>query len=412
MIRVVSPNINRIPQKDKAKQGVSWGVEGAVLATSAVIGSESSPTPQGASSFVQGAGSRSLPGAAEGGGGGTEGYLELYDNVSSWTEATCDKSGVGWFVSGECQNGHRFAKELVCSKEWCSVCGEDGSVAHLRRFARWLPKVQQLGVMGYFVFTIPQELRSEYRAKKALSKLGHQVQELLKAFGYSRGLRRWHWFGDKSTKYHPHLNVLVDGGWMSPKKLKAINRAYASLVGAAVIDIKYRYRLSPGKMVHTLKYVTRSTFRDYAWDIELALELRNFRNMVTWGRGKWDSELSWSLDELSGKAEAEVEGLDIEAIEALVEKRCPVCGEAVVWGEALPIALLNMVDKTPLGAGYWRLADNKSPPVRDKYHPKYPLLGYLVNIKHCRLEAAKKRAEAEAAIEADYQSAFWRDILN
>ncbi|GAI45337.1 unnamed protein product, partial [marine sediment metagenome] len=91
-------------------------------------------------------------------------YLESYDNVSSWLALTCDKSGVGWFIAGECQNGHRFAKELVCGKEWCEVCGEDGSVAHLRRFARWLPKVQQLGVMGYFVFTIPQELRSKYRA--------------------------------------------------------------------------------------------------------------------------------------------------------------------------------------------------------------------------------------------------------
>ncbi len=339
-------------------------------------------------------------------------YLESYDNVSSWLALTCDKSGVGWFIAGECDNGHRFAKELVCGKEWCEVCGEDDSVAHLRRFARWLPKAQQLGVMGYFVFTIPQELRAKYRAKKALSKLGHQVQELLKAFGYSRGLRRWHWFGDKSTKWHPHLNCLVDGGWISPVKLEAINRAYASLLGADVVDVNYRYRLSPGKMVHSLKYVTRSTFRDYAWDLEMAMELRGFRNMVVWGRGLWTADEQWSLADLGGEARAEVEDLDIEAIEALVEKRCPVCGKSLVWGEALPIGLLDMVDKRSLGAGYWRLTDNKSPPVGDKYHPKYPLLGYLANIKHFRLEAANKRAEAEAAIEADYQTAFWRDILN
>ena len=66
-----STSTKSITQESKDKQGVSWGVDGAVLATSAVIGSESSPTPQGASSFVQGAGSRSLPGAAERGGGGT-----------------------------------------------------------------------------------------------------------------------------------------------------------------------------------------------------------------------------------------------------------------------------------------------------------------------------------------------------
>jgi len=346
------------------------------------------------------------------GGNAPAGYLELYDNVSLWTEATCDKKGVGWFIAGECENGHRFAKELVCGKEFCGVCGKDGSIAHNRRWLRWLPKIQQIDSLGYFVFTLPEPSRAKYRTKKALSGLGHQVQELLKGFGYSRGLRRWHYFGDRSTKYHPHLNCLVDGGYMSPKKLKAINRAYASLVGVDVIDVKYRYRKSPGRMLHTLRYTCRATFRDYAWDLELALELRGFRNMVVWGRGKWNSEPSWSLDELSGKAKAEVEGLDIEAIESLAEKRCPVCGEAVVWGEALPIGLLAMVDKTPLGAGYYRLTDNKSPPVRDKYHPKYPLLGYLANIKHCRLDAAKKRAEAEAAIEAEEYQSFWADLLN
>ncbi|MBA7685477.1 hypothetical protein ES703_93902 [subsurface metagenome] len=116
---------------------------------------------------------------------------------------------------------------------------------------------------------------------------------------------------------------------------------------------------------------------------------------------------------MGGKARAEVEGLDIQAIEALAAGVCAVCGKELTWGEALPIGLLAMVsDKRSLGAGYWRLTDNKSPPVGDKYHPKYPMLGYLANIKHCRLEAAKKRAEAEAAIEAEYQTAFWQDMLN
>lgn len=345
------------------------------------------------------------------GGKAPAGYLDYNANVSVLGVAkTCDRPGFQWFIPGECQNGHRFAKTLVCGKEWCGVCGEDNSVAHLRRFARWLPKVQQFSSTGYFVFTIPQELRAKYRTKKALSGLGHQVQELLKGFGYSRGLRRWHYFGDKSTKYHPHLNCLVDGDFIPEAKLEAIKKAYASLLGADLADVNYHYQPTPGKMVHTLKYVTRSTFRDYDWDLDMALELRGFRNMVVWGRGKWDGQPSWSLDELSGEAEAAVEGIDVEAINSLVDKVCPVCGEAVVWGEALPIGLLDMVDKTSLGAGYYRLVANRSPPERDKYHPAYPLLGYLANIKHCRLEAAKKRAEAEAAIEAEYQAELWQDI--
>ena len=338
------------------------------------------------------------------------GYLESYDNVSSWLALTCDKKGVGWFIAGECENGHRFAKELVCGKEFCSVCGEDGSVAHLRRFARWLPKIQQMGQLGYFVFTIPEELRAKYRTKKALSKLGHRVQELLKAFGYSRGLRRWHWFGDKSTKYHPHLNCLVDGGFVSPAKLDAIKRGYASLLGADVVDVNYRYRLSPGKMVHSLKYVTRATFRDYEWDLELAMELRGFRNMVVWGRGQWDGEAAWSLADLGGEAKAEVEDMDIQAIESLAAGVCPVCGEALTWGEALPIGLLNMIDKRSLGAGYYRLADNKSPPpVADDVKQR---LYWMELVHRAEVKVAIERAEAEARAEAVESQGWWADLLN
>ncbi|GAI57357.1 unnamed protein product, partial [marine sediment metagenome] len=65
-------------------------------------------------------------------------------------------------------------------------------------------------------------------------------------------------------------------------------------------------------MVHTLKYVARATFRDYEWDIDMALELRGFRNMVVWGCGLWNGEAAWSLSDLKGKAKAEVEGLDIK----------------------------------------------------------------------------------------------------
>ncbi|MBA7537710.1 hypothetical protein ES705_29979 [subsurface metagenome] len=272
--------------------------------------------------------------------------------------------------------------------------------------------------MGYFVFTIPQELRGKYRTKKALSKLGHQVQELLKAFGYSRGLRRWHWFGDIARSglrgdipFHPHLNCLADGGFMPEKKLEAIKAAYTSLLGAEVVDVNYHYRQSPGKMVHTLKYVCRSTFRDYDWDIDMAMELRGFRNMVVWGRGQWDGEAAWSLDDLNGKAKAAVEGLDVEAVEGLVAGVCPVCGEALTWGEALPIGLLNMVDKKPLGAGYYRLADIRPPP-RDLPAEVKQRLYWRELIHRAEVQVAVERADTRAKAEAEEYQGWWDSLLN
>jgi len=297
--------------------------------------------------------SQSLDGRAD--------YLERVANVSRLAD-TCS-NGRGWFVPGEDVNGHRFAKEVVCNKEWCSVCGADRSAAHDRRFQRWLglddddgkhnSGIAHFKSMGYFVFTIPEDTRASYRTKMALTKLGHQIQELLKSYGYPRGLRRWHWFGDKSTKWHPHLNVLVDGEYIPPEKLDEIKMAYAELLGVPIADVYYRYRKGKGKMMHTLRYITRATFLDYYWDEEMAMELRGIRNMVVWGRGLWNDD-TWQMDE---KLEAEA-GIDVHAIQHLAKSVCPVCGERIEWGDVLPMKVLELAhDKVSLGAGYWRLPD-------------------------------------------------------
>jgi len=282
----------------------------------------------------------------------TDNYLELYDKVSSWVYSTCDSKKQGWFISGECINGHRYAKELVCGKEFCQVCGADGSVAHMRRFARWMVKIKEFKTMGYFVFTIPESIRYRYRTKKALRKLGHDIQSMLKEFGYKRGLRRWHWFGDKTSKYHPHLNCLVDGAYINGNKLKRIKKRYAQILNVNVADVNYHYRRTPGRMIHTLRYITRATFRDYKWDIELVNELRVFRNMVVWGKNEWKGIIEWGKD----YKENDIDNMNI--IEKLEIHVCPDCGEKIEWGTALPRALLNIVEKTEIGAGYWKLKDD------------------------------------------------------
>jgi hypothetical protein len=185
------------------------------------------------------------------------------------------------------------------------------------------------------------------------------VQELLKSHGYSRGLRRWHFFGDKSKKWHPHLNVLVDGTFIAPDKLAKIKADYARLLNTDIVDVNYRYHRTPGTMVHSLKYVTRATFKDWAWEPDIALEIRGFRNMVPWGgHDRWNDEPEWDLGDLDSGSENEVEGMDIKAVDSLSRGICPVCGKPVKWGEALPFRLLEIIDdRIDFGAGYWRLPD-------------------------------------------------------
>lgn len=341
----------------------------------------------------------------------SDGYLESLAKRSVDLDLIFKTKCPGYWIQGNCENGHRYAKELYCGREWCEVCGEEWSATHQRRFARWINKATQVRTMGYFVFTIPEELRSKYRTKRALSRLGHQVQELLRSYGYSRGLRRWHFFGDRSTRWHPHLNVLVDGGYLAPEKLDLIKAAYAGILGCQVIDVNYRYRRSPGEKVHSLKYVTRATFRDYSWDPRMALELRGFRNQLWWGSGKWEQEPAWSLDDLQGPGKQDLAELDARAVESLESGICPSCGLPLDWGKVQPIsALAAQEGKRSLGAGYWELPPVRPPPADLPADVKQRL--YWMELLHqVEVELAQERAEARAKAEAENYQGWWADLI-
>ena len=284
----------------------------------------------------------------------------VHVNVIGWLSVTCGENEQ-WFIPGVCDNGHRMAKIIVCGKEWCSICGKMGSMAHNRRYVRWLPKIMQFKNMRYLIFTIPEELRFKYRNKKELRELGRRCQEMLKRHGFNRGLRRWHWFGEKSHKWHPHLNVLIDGKYLDEKQLKSIKRGWTRILGTDKQNVRTSYKLTPADMAGCLHYVTRSTFLDYEWDMEMAMELKGFRNMVVWGKGKWDDEPVWKLDAVDRKV-VEGEQLDVKAIDNIVNNSCPKCGSRIKWNTALPARLLELTDNISYGAGYYAIVNEKPSP--------------------------------------------------
>jgi hypothetical protein len=294
-----------------------------------------------------------------------ENYLDVGDNVHvnviGWLEITCGENKQ-WFIPGVCQDkGHRYAKVIVCGKEWCAICGKRSSMANNRRYVRWLTKIMQFESMRYYVFTIPEELRYRYKTKEALTELGRRAQEMMKRHGHDRGLRRWHWFGDKTNKWNPHLNILVEGKYTDEKELKSIKRGWARIIGAEVVSVNVSYKSTPRDMAGCLQYVTRATFLDYNWDIDMAMELRGFRNMVVWGKGKWDNEPVWELSPVERQSKAG-EDLDVKAIENIIEHKCPRCGSLIVWSSALPAKILELQDKVSYGAGYYGINERGRPP--------------------------------------------------
>ena len=175
---------------------------------------------------------------------------------------------------GECSEGHQYLKIILCDKDWCPNCHE---ITHRRRQGRLLPKVTTMERAGYFVFTIPGETRGFYRDPKNLSRLRTYLRRKLKRlYPNLRATTRWHWFGDKDlTKYHPHLNVLVDSLQKLPKEaIKELREDYGEALerftGVLLekeVDIHYHFLTTKRKIFHALRYITRPTFKVYQKDL-------------------------------------------------------------------------------------------------------------------------------------------------
>ncbi len=266
-------------------------------------------------------------------------------------------------VKGECPKcGTNVAKIIYCGREWCLVCGQPWSVVHQRKFARLLPKAMELRTMGFFVIEFPDRYRKipgwTY-SKMGLRKAGDRIVSVLagnrtgrgaRVGGYfPRGFMRWHWFGDvKAGKYNPHNNVIVEAGFLPPEKIEAIKSDLSRALLCPDLIVNYSYRQAEPEMVHTVKYITRSTFRDEQWDGYMAKQIHGFRNIRSWG--KWSGVPVWDCE---GSA-------FYLAIEKLERGLCPDCGGHLNWGKkALSLHYLrgwqDMGLTTPLGGGYFKL---------------------------------------------------------
>ncbi|GAI74251.1 unnamed protein product, partial [marine sediment metagenome] len=73
--------------------------------------------------------------------------------------------------------------------------------------------------MGYDVITFPLEVRVIMRNPSVLALKAKQARKAYREWGYQKVFDRWHYFGKNGEKYHPHLNVLYDGGYLSEELL-------------------------------------------------------------------------------------------------------------------------------------------------------------------------------------------------
>ncbi|GAI90149.1 unnamed protein product, partial [marine sediment metagenome] len=172
---------------------------------------------------------------------------------------------------------------------------------------------------------------------------------------------RWHFFGENGEKYHPHLNVLCDGEWLTPEQLadlkglirhKLLKRSIAKTIGKD-LEISYSYARSPKRMMHWIKYVTKASFRDIEWDEPLANALYGFHNGCF--AGFWDDPPKWKLTGTDKK---------FNALLSVRKGIHPVSGKPIVWNKhPIPWALVEKQNPIDIGGGYYILPPIRPPPV-------------------------------------------------
>jgi hypothetical protein len=207
-----------------------------------------------------------------------------------------------------------------------------------------MPKIRQSRRWGYFVIEWPVSRRGELASKAALQEMGRRITGAFKALGFDRGIRRWHFFGDLGGKYNPHLNILVPTGYIYKGKLGEVKRYLKEVLDCPDIIVHYGYRVGRRKVLHTVKYVCRATFRDYTWDENLARDLYGFRNMWWWGR--WDNDDVWGDEEMD---------------ECELPKVCPICGKPIKWKGVVSAEEVASAGAVEVSPDLW-VRDRSRPP--------------------------------------------------
>ena len=226
-------------------------------------------------------------------------YIENKGFLDEWFGGQNKNYGVcpsARYLDGYKDDKRAYRKVIPCGRECCDVCGQEGSLLHRQRFARGFSKIAGVKSLGYFVFTFPVEVRGALLEVSLLSEFQTFIGKLLTSYSWCGGwVSRWHWGGEKSKCWHPHLNVLVSGvGWLEYEVIQDIKErarvwVCENIVLVNDVVVEYRYCSNVKQRVHRWRYVCRPTLLltgGDMWLLNLIGKLHNFRN-TRWSRSGW-----------------------------------------------------------------------------------------------------------------------------
>jgi len=271
-----------------------------------------------------------------------------------------------------CQDCRKFyVVRVPCKREYCPECGVKHSLAHkqltMKLYLYMLELYEEKKSIGYFVITAPPELRELLKSKEGRQEFRRYIIRLFKREGFGKGITRWHFAGDKSRKWYPHLNVLVSASYLEKEKLERIKRLIERRYG--VKTVFYEYLKDLPRIYFVAEYVARPTF--LMQDEVGAESIKGSRRVQTWGcfkvnkmNEKTKEEFEHHIRELmmKGYLENEVEKMAY----CLLSSRCPTCYEKLSW-QVRKYFDLPKGNIYKLGWGCWIIEnetiESRSPPL-------------------------------------------------
>lgn len=268
-------------------------------------------------------------------------------------------------VSLKCYNGHQKLVRITCHKEICSRCGKVGSLAHRKRYARTLDRLNWAPVLGYMVFTLPQEVSESMPAKEQLSKIEKAAVRIVQDnFSTPGAMARLHLMGEEIEHLHIHVNVLfpiVDTngkGEVPQETLYNIRQRWTTFVNQTfglsckATNVYYKFATTEIKKRHKIKYVTRPVVIPEKF-LSLSNEAKHwYLSLAGWHNTRWYGQLA----NAKYKEFLRTQGLNFTAHQEkdiALAKKCPVCGEHYKYQEIVDVNDIPQRQFRRLDADVW-----------------------------------------------------------
>lgn len=266
------------------------------------------------------------------------------------------------FVHLKCSGGHEKYARMHCNREYCPTCGQKGSRLHKKRTTRAMDRLIWAPVLGYVVFTLPDEVSQSRPDIDTLKLLSAKAWDLVKEYFNTPGsMVRTHLMGNALGKLHIHINVLfpilndTGLGMIPQEKLDRLRRSWTNFINQqfgkeyADTNLNYNFATTRRKIRHKIKYVVRpivNALEFYSLNDE---DKHYIISLAGWHNTRWFGKLANAQYKKFLTAKG-INPKQYENADLHLSRRCPVCGNKY--------RCIDIVHKSNLPRGQLRYIDN------------------------------------------------------